>query len=302
MNSRRVWPPPGRSSARQDVSFVNTSSRIDPATQPRKISRISLIRHTPLLPPPKPRWHNSCIPVTLTVTEEGRTIVTQRRNDQNTRPDEGRHPVSRPFARELDLRPDDLDEETDWEDTGVGPPHQRPAPAEPPPRTRLQEPEPFETAPAGSPAALEEIADLRRQLDESLAREKRWLADLDNYRRRTERMFEEQADLRKRAFAVDLLDVLDDLDRALEHAAEPEATLAQGVQAIRDKILAIFARHGIKPFNPLDEPFDPVTQEAVATLHQPELPDHTVAEVVRVGWKAGDKLLRPAHVVVVKNQ
>ncbi len=230
-------------------------------------------------------------------------IVTQRRNNQDPPPDEGRHPVTWPFPRELDLRPDDLEEDTDLEDTGMGPPHKRPAAAEPSSRAGLRESEPPHTPVAGSPAAAPgEIADLRRQLDESLAREKRWLADLENYRRRTERMFDEQAEYRKRALAVDLLDVLDDLDRALEHAAESEASLARGVQAIREKIVAILARHGIKPFSPLNEPFDPVTQEAVATIHHPELPDHTVAEVVRVGWKAGDKLLRPAHVVVVKNQ
>lgn len=150
--------------------------------------------------------------------------------------------------------------------------------------------------------SVEGLDALQRQLEESVAREKRWLADLENYRRRTERLFEEQADLRKRALALDLLDIVDDLDRALDHAEDTEAGLAQGVGAIRDKMVAILGRHGFKPFAPVNEPFDPSTQEAVSTLRHPELEDNTVAQVLRTGWKTGEKLLRPAQVVVVKNE
>jgi molecular chaperone GrpE len=154
-----------------------------------------------------------------------------------------------------------------------------------------------------SPACLEsgDVETLRGALQQSLAREKRWLADLENYRRRTERMFEEQAEMRKRALASDLLDIVDDFDRALEHSESAEAGLGQGVEAIRGKFLAVLARHGFKPFSPLHEPFDPTTQEAVSLVQHPDLDSNTVAEVLRPGWMAGDRLLRPAQVVVVKN-
>lgn len=152
-----------------------------------------------------------------------------------------------------------------------------------------------------SSATAADAESLRRQLEESLTREKRWLADLDNYRRRTQRTFEEQADARKRAMASDLLELIDDLDRALEHASPEETPLADGVRAIRGKFTAALARHGFTPFNPVGESFDPTTQDAVAAIHHPELENNTVAQVLRIGWKAGEKLLRPANVIVVKN-
>lgn len=171
---------------------------------------------------------------------------------------------------------------------------------------RFEEVSPSETAESRETARDKWVDagadDLRRQLEESITREKRWLADLDNYRRRTERLFEEQAEMRKRALATDLLDVADDLDRALDHSEDTEGGLGRGVEAIRDKLFATLGRHGITPFNPANEPFDPSTMEAVSVIRHPELANNTVAQVLRTGWKAGDKLLRPAHVVVVKNE
>ncbi len=169
--------------------------------------------------------------------------------------------------------------------------------------SEYEEGEPESAELNGAPAGLDsgDVETLRGELKQSLAREKRWLADLENYRRRTERMFEEQAEMRKRALASDLLEILDDFDRALEHSDSAEAGLAQGVEAIRGKFLAVLARHGFRPFNPLNEPFDPNTQEAVSLIRHPDLDSNTVAEVLRTGWMAGDRLLRPAQVVVVKN-
>lgn len=152
------------------------------------------------------------------------------------------------------------------------------------------------------------VAELEKRLEESLAREKRWLADLANYRNRTERMFEEQADLRKRAVVADLLEIVDDLDCALDHVADAGTGavagagegLAQGIKAVREKMIGILARHGFTPFSPLGEPFDPLMHEAMALMPHPTLADNHVAGVMRRGWKSGEKMLRPARVVVVK--
>lgn len=191
----------------------------------------------------------------------------------------------------------------DPRDTATAPDVQEPSDDQPPAMDSAK-PETLasETAPSSRTAELE------KQLEESLAREKRWLADLANYRNRTERMFEEQADQRKRAVVTDLLEIIDDLDCALDHAADVAAGtgagsgegLAQGIKAVREKMIGILARHGFTPFAPLGEPFDPMTQEAMALMPHPTLADNQVAQVMRRGWKVGEKMLRPARVIVVK--
>jgi molecular chaperone GrpE len=135
--------------------------------------------------------------------------------------------------------------------------------------------------------------------------EDRWrraLADLDNYRKRTARALDqERADERARTSAA-WLPVLDNLERALQHAdAEPGAVI-EGVRSVLDHALQVIERLGYPRRAEVGEPFDPARHEAVSTVAGSGAPDGTVVEVVRAGYGEGVAQLRPALVVVAKGR
>ncbi|MCF8031494.1 MAG: nucleotide exchange factor GrpE [Desulfarculaceae bacterium] len=154
-----------------------------------------------------------------------------------------------------------------------------------------------------APAAEAPEDDLAAQVAELNERMLRQAAELDNYKKRTER---EKADFFKRAnegLVKDLLPVLDNLERALESAADsPEAggNLAQGVQMIRDELLKVLERHGLEPMEAMGQPFDPELHEAMMQQENPELDENTVMAEAQKGYLFQGRLLRPAMVVVSK--
>ncbi|MCB2226587.1 MAG: nucleotide exchange factor GrpE [Desulfarculaceae bacterium] len=140
------------------------------------------------------------------------------------------------------------------------------------------------------------------ELAELKERMLRQAAELDNYKKRTER---EKADFFKRAnegLVKDLLPVLDNLERALESAATGggEATLAQGVEMIHGELLKTLERHGLEPMEAMGQPFDPELHEAMMQQENPELDENTVIAVAQKGYLFQGRLLRPAMVVVSK--
>jgi len=152
------------------------------------------------------------------------------------------------------------------------------------------------------PAAVEEdaageLASLAAQRDEYLDALQRLKAEFDNYRKRVAR---EQAELQARAnerLVGELLPVLDDLERALEAAgAHEEAKLEDGVALVHRSLADLLARQGLTEIA-TDGSFDPHTQEAL--LAQPSGADEgTVIQVLQKGYTLGDRVLRPARVVV----
>jgi molecular chaperone GrpE len=146
---------------------------------------------------------------------------------------------------------------------------------------------------------LDELLETAKQRDEYLALAQRTQADFENYRKRVAR---EAASAHERgvcALAKELLPALDNLDRALEAAAEDDPLL-QGVRLVRTELKAALARAGIESFCPLGEQFDPAVHEAVATAAQQPggKPGGTVVEVYQDGYRLGEVVLRPARVVV----
>jgi molecular chaperone GrpE len=129
---------------------------------------------------------------------------------------------------------------------------------------------------------------------------RRALADLDNYRKRTARMLDqERADERARTSAA-WLPVLDDLERALEHAdAEPGAVI-EGVRSVLEQAREVIARLGYPRRDDQGAPFDPALHEAVSTIADPDAAEGTVVHVLRPGYGGEQKQLRPAQVVVAK--
>jgi len=153
----------------------------------------------------------------------------------------------------------------------------------------------------GQQRAVDPAADAQRQIDEQKDRYLRLAAEFDNYRKRTMRERQEtgaraQADLLRK-----LLDPLDDLGRVTAgQGPVPDAyAVVTGVEAIRKKLMDVLGAIGLEVISPVDEPFDPELQEAVAT--EPALSpedDHVVSQVYQPGYRFQGQLLRPARVVV----
>ena len=141
-----------------------------------------------------------------------------------------------------------------------------------------------------------------RDLDAELARMedrfKRAAADLDNYRKRTAREIEHVVSEREDRLLLEWLEVVDGLDRAL--AQKPEGPLYEGLRAVLDQVESILERHGIRRIGEPGEPFDPSRHEAVGVRETENAPDRTVVEVFRSGFARGDRILRPAQVVVAR--
>jgi len=143
----------------------------------------------------------------------------------------------------------------------------------------------------------ERIALLERERDEYLADVKRVAADFDNYRKRAAR---EQESLVARAherLVKDLLPVLDDLERALEAAEQhEEAKLEDGVRLVHRELRGTLEKEGLVEIE-TDGEFDPHVHEAL--LSQPsEADDGAILQVIQKGYRLGDRVLRPARVVI----
>ena len=123
----------------------------------------------------------------------------------------------------------------------------------------------------------------------------RWLraeAELQNYRKRVQREFEELRRGAEEGALVELLPVLDDLERALNH----EGDIEEGVRLVHRALAAALGKEGLVEIA-TDGQFDPHTQEAL--LSQPsEAPEGAVIGVLQKGYRLGDRVLRPARVVI----
>jgi molecular chaperone GrpE len=135
--------------------------------------------------------------------------------------------------------------------------------------------------------------------------EDRWrraLADLDNYRKRAVRALEQERSGERARTAAEWLPVLDNLERALEHAdAEPGAVI-QGVRSVLEQARDVIGRLGFPRRDDMGQSFDPARHEAVSTVADSSVPDGTVVGVVRPGYGEGTTQLRPAQVVVAQGR
>jgi molecular chaperone GrpE len=136
----------------------------------------------------------------------------------------------------------------------------------------------------------------------------RTLAEMENLRRRTEREVSDAKTYGVSAFARDMLNVVDNLSRALESLpAEARASadgvlkgLIDGVELTARDLNAALGRHGVKKLEPEGEKFDPNFHQAIFEAPDETLPSGTVTKVVQSGWRIGDRVLRPAMVGVSK--
>jgi molecular chaperone GrpE len=128
---------------------------------------------------------------------------------------------------------------------------------------------------------------------------RRALADLDNLRKRFDReVTRERATERARAASL-WLPIVDDLERALEHADADADSIVQGVRAVREQALRTLEQLGYRRFDDIGELFDPLRDEAVSAIDV-DAPAGTVVASVRPGYGTDGNILRPASVVVSK--
>jgi molecular chaperone GrpE len=147
---------------------------------------------------------------------------------------------------------------------------------------------------------LAAVHEAERQRDEYLDDLRRARAEFENFRRRTTRESAAARDAGRGDVAGALLDVLDDLDRTLEAAdGSPDQTLAKGVSLVADKLVGTLRGLGLARLEPTGETFDPALHEAVQQVPSDEPVDAPVVEsTLRPGYRLGDRVLRPAMVVV----
>jgi molecular chaperone GrpE len=139
---------------------------------------------------------------------------------------------------------------------------------------------------------------LRAEADDLRNKLARTLADLDNMRKRQAREVAQLRSRERETLLLGFLEVLDNFDRALAAAGAEGSPWLEGVEGIRNQMLATFARFGAKPFD-AGTTFDANRHEAVAAFPVADKPDGTVLEVVQTGFVMEDgTLLRPAKVVV----
>src|SRR5467141_3681814 len=135
---------------------------------------------------------------------------------------------------------------------------------------------------------------LTRELAESRDKMLRTLAEMENLRQRTRREVADSKTYGITGFARDILDIADNLQRALD-AIPPE-----GVELTERSLLNTLEKNGVKKFDPSGEKFDPNFQQAMYEVPDPSVPSGTVVQVVQAGYMIGDRVLRPALVGVAK--
>jgi molecular chaperone GrpE len=153
-----------------------------------------------------------------------------------------------------------------------------------------------------------EVASLQEQLAAAKDQTLRALAELENTRRRAQKDREEAGSYAISKFARDLLEVSDNLRRALESVPEDFKAqhddiepLITGVEATEREMLKVFERHGIEKIEPLDEKFDPNYHEVMFEAPMPGKPNGTIMQLIEPGYVLKGRLLRPARVGVAKN-
>lgn len=125
-------------------------------------------------------------------------------------------------------------------------------------------------------------------------------ADFDNYRKRVDRERKDWAVYANEKLLKDLLPALDNFDLGLANgikANAPEALL-EGLRLVKGQLESALAKSGVTPIDAEGQPFDPNLHEAITHMPSPDVPEGTVLAQTRRGYMMGDKLLRPAQVVV----
>jgi molecular chaperone GrpE len=146
----------------------------------------------------------------------------------------------------------------------------------------------MEPASQASPDKNSKVIELERYL--------RLAADFENYKKRVNRDREREAGAQKVALVSDLLPIVDNLERSL--AVQTSGEFPDGIKMVLDLFITVLKRHGFEPREDLGSPFDGRFHDAIAVGQNPEFPPMAIIEVWQRGWMRGEKMFRPAKVLV----
>jgi molecular chaperone GrpE len=145
-------------------------------------------------------------------------------------------------------------------------------------------------------ALAEELETTRQERDEYLDALRRLKAEFENSRKRQERERARILETASERLVVELLPVLDNLDRALE----AEGDIREGVRATRDQLADVLGKEGLLPVASDGQPFDPNVHEAVMSQPSEEHEEGTILQTFQRGYLLNGKPIRPAKVAVAK--
>jgi molecular chaperone GrpE len=166
---------------------------------------------------------------------------------------------------------------------------------------RTDNADPLVTGAPGKPSTdtLKEVSELDKQKEAYAELNNRFLrlaADFENFKKRTARDRETTIAFANEQFAVDLLEVVDNLERALK---SDDAHLREGIIHIQQILANLLQRHGIYPIESIKKPFNPNEHEALAHINSDDVEGIVIDEVAR-GYRMHDKVIRYAKVAVSK--
>ena len=146
---------------------------------------------------------------------------------------------------------------------------------------------------------LEALIKKGEERDEYLERLQRTSADYANYQKRIQREMEETRKHAAGPVALDLLGVVDNMHRAIEAAVgKLDEDFIDGFKMIEQQLLDVLKRHGVKPIEAVEKPFDPNIHDALLEVEDASLPDRTVVDELEKGYMLHERLLRPTRVRV----
>lgn len=159
-----------------------------------------------------------------------------------------------------------------------------------------------EAGEAAEPSFEDTLAQLENDLAEAKDAALRAQADAANVQRRSEQEIDKARKFALERFSGELLPVVDNLERALEAAVRNDENQAmiEGVELTLKSLTDVLAKHGVESIDPMGEPFDPQTAQAMSMIDNPDVEPNTVIAVMQKGYSLNGRLLRPAMVMVSK--
>ena len=148
-----------------------------------------------------------------------------------------------------------------------------------------------------------DVADENQEINELKDKLLRSRAELENFKKRHETEIEKALKFGVESLLVELVSVIDNLERAISSfSKESNQEDIEGIDLTLKSFESTLEKFNMRPINPLNENFNPEQHEAVGTVKQNDSEENSVIEVLQRGWQLHNRTVRPARVIVVKNE
>ncbi len=148
-----------------------------------------------------------------------------------------------------------------------------------------------------------DVADENQEINELKDKLLRSRAELENFKKRHETEIEKALKFGVESLLVELVSVIDNLERAISSfSKDSNQEDIEGIDLTLKSFESTLEKFNMRPINPLNENFNPEQHEAVGTVKQKNSEENSVIEVLQRGWQLHNRTVRPARVIVVKNE